>query len=224
MTSLGPRSHNYEINAMLRVSKYSEREIRQFFSNVFEVKQNRLNSDLHLTVYHARVPIPGLQVGSHTLDITVDTAETRFMVLVPGGENPHDDIDAGAHSVGIRLTKRNTAIPQIQKLREQIYRLESKAVIGNRKPTSAWTNCFGSRNYQPHIQLLRPWHKVCGTLDEIGKLFRNSVNRIEFDSFQVEARQRIDGQWIVGSAIKPRRVASQVITHQEAARLRNLLS
>ena len=143
MTSLGPRSHNYEINAMLRVSKYSEREIRQFFSNVFEVKQNRLNSDLHLTVYHARVPIPGLQVGSHTLDITVDTAETRFMVLVPGGENPHDDIDAGAHSVGIRLTKRNTAIPQIQKLREQIYRLESKAVIGNRKPTSAWTNCFG---------------------------------------------------------------------------------
>lgn len=207
---------------MLRVSADSERQIREFFSEIYGVKRNRLKSDLHLTVYHARRPIPGLQDRFQPLEITVDTAETRFMVLAPGGENPRDDIDAKAQSVGIRLTKRNTAIPQIQKLRAQIYRLESKAVVGTRKRTSAWTNSFGSRNYQPHIQVLRPWHKISAILEEIGEFFRDSVDRIEFDSFQVEARQRIDGRWITGSAIKPCRAVTQMVTHQEAVRLRKL--
>ena len=110
------------------------------------------------------------------------------MVLVPGAENPRDGIDSKIHSLGIRLTRRNTATPDIQKLKAQIYHLETKAVIGTRKRTSSSASSFGSRNYQPHIQLLRPWHKIDDTLTEIGNLFRNSVDEIEFDGFQIEAR------------------------------------
>ena len=222
MTTQGPRSHTYEINAMLRVSKESEDRIRAFFSESYGVRPTRLQSELHLTVYHGRRPLPGLQEEIRSVHIAINTAETRFMVLAPGGENPREEIDPRAHSVGIRLTKRNVAIPTIQKLRELIYRLETRAAIGNRKPSSAWTNCFGSRNYQPHVQLLRPWHKVDATLTELGLLFRNQIDRIEFDLFQVEERHRLDGQWVPGSPIELRRGSTPVISGEETVRLRKL--
>ena len=216
MTTLGPQTHNYEVNAMLRVSKTSEDLVRAFFSESYSVRQNRIQSNLHLTVYHGRRPLPGLYDNTQFVHITVNTAETRFMVLATGGENPRSDMDPRAHSVGIRLTKRNTAIPEIQKLRKQIYKLETKAVIGTRKPTTAWTNCFGSRNYQPHIQLLRPWHKIDANLTEIGSLFRTEIDQIEFDIFQIEVRHRVDGQWLVGSPIELRRNMTHEIPRQVA--------
>jgi hypothetical protein len=78
------------------------------------------------------------------------------MILAPGGENPRPELEPSQRSVGIRLAKRNHAIDKIQHLRARIYRLETPAVIGERKRTSAWTNCFEPRHYEPHIKLLRP--------------------------------------------------------------------
>ncbi len=222
MTTLGPRTHKYEINAMLRVCKESEDRIRTFFSESYGVKLNRLQSGLHLTVYHGRRPLPGLHEEARPLHIAANIDETRFMVLAPGGENPREEIDPRAHSVGIRLTRRNAAIPAIQELRERIYRLETRIDIGCRKPSTAWTNCFGSRNYQPHIQILRPWHKVDATLTELGLLFRTQIDRIEFDLFQVEERHRLDGKWISRSRIVPQRGSTPVISSEEAVRLRKL--
>ena len=224
MTTFGPRSHKYEINAMLRVSKRSEDRIRNFFSEHYSLKRGRFRSGLHLTVYHGRRPLPGIRPDTRPVHITASTTETRFMPLVPGGENPRDDLDAGVHSVGIRLTKRNPAIPEIQKLRERIYRLETKIVVGARKPTSAWTNCFGSRNYQPHIELLRRWHKVKATLTEIGSLFRTEIDHIVFDQFQVEERHRVGGEWADGSPIEPRRNTVLAIADLKASRLRQLFN
>ena len=119
-------------------------------------------------------------------------------------ENPRTQLDPQVLSVGIRLTRRNTAIPEIQKLREQVYRLETREVIGTRNRTTAWTNCFGSRHYQPHVQLLRPWHKVNATLAEVGDLFRTEVKEIEFDLFQIEARYRWMGSGVVGNMVEAR--------------------
>ena len=224
MTAFGPRSHKYEINAMLRVSKRSEDRIRNFFSEHYSLKRGRFRSGLHLTVYHGRRPLPGLQPETKPVHITACTYETRFMPLVPGGENPRDEIDARVHSVGVRLTKRNTAIPDIQKLRERIYQLETKIVVGARKPTTAWTNCFGSRNYQPHIELLRRWHKVKANLTDVGSLFRTEIGHIEFDQFQVEERHRVDGEWVVVSPVEPLRNTVQALTDVEASRLRQLFN
>ena len=198
MAPIGPRSHTYEVNAMLRVSSQSKKEIKDFFTETYNVKRNRINSDFHLTVNHARRNIPGLREGIRSVMITANISETRFMVLVPGGENPREGIDPRAHSVGIRLTRRNTAIPEIQDLRGQILQLEARVFLGRRNPTTAWTNSFGSRHYQPHIQLLRPWHKISDSLSEIGQLFRKRIGAIAFDSFQIEARHRVDGKWVAG--------------------------
>ena len=54
MKGVGPRSHNFEVNAMLRVSKTSEDLVRAFFVEMYGVRANRLQSGLHLTVYHER--------------------------------------------------------------------------------------------------------------------------------------------------------------------------
>ena len=222
MTTFGPRSHKYEINAMLRVSKRSEDRIRDFFTEHCNIKRGRLRSGLHLTVYHGRRSLPGLQPETKPAQITASTSETRFMPLVPGGENPRDEIDARVHSVGIRFTKRNPAIPEIQGLREQIYQLETKIVVGGRKPTTAWTNCFGSRNYQPHIELLRRWHKVNAKLTELGSLFRAEIGHIEFDQFQVEERHRVYGEWVVGSPDKSLWNTFPAFADREASRITQL--
>ena len=184
---------------MLRVARHSEDMISDFFSSSLGVRQSRISVDLHLTVYHSRRVIPRLNEHSRRVHISAETSETRFMVLVPGGENPREEIDPRHHPIGIRLTKRNAAIPSIQRLREEAYRLETPAVVGGRRPTTAWTNCFGSRNYQPHILLLRRWHKVGATLTELGLRFRNEIRSIEFDLFQIESRRRLDGHWVPGS-------------------------
>ena len=222
MTTFGPQSHKYEINAMLRVSKRSEDRIRNFFTEHYRVKRGRLRSGLHLTVYHGRRPLPGLQPDTQPVHITASLTETRFMPLAPGGENPRDDINVRVHPVGIRLTKRNPAIPEIQKLRERMYRLETKIVVGKRKPTTAWTNCFGSRKYQPHIEFLRRWHKTKASLTEIGSHFRTEISHIEFDQFQVEERHRVNGEWIVGGPVEPLRNTVLALTDVEASRLRQL--
>ena len=199
VTTVGPKNHKYEVNAMLRVAKASEDRIRTFFTKCFSIKANRVKSNFHLTVYHGRRPLPGLLDQVKAVQVTATTSETRLMVLAPGGENPRSGIDPRNSSVGIRLTKRNPAILEIQKLRERIYRLETRNVVGTRRRTTAWTNCFGSRNYQPHIQLLRPWHKLDATLTEAGSRFRSEIDQIDFDLFEIEIRLREDGQWVVAT-------------------------
>ena len=195
--STGPQSHTYEINAMLKVSKKCEQAIVDFLVGNYGVRPNRVQSNLHLTVYHGRRPLLGLLEGTFPVDISIDTRETRFMVLAPGGENPRSELDPGSISVGIRVTRRNRAIDDIQRLRESVYSHETPEIIGIRKPTTAWANCFGSRHYQPHIQLLRPWSKTRRDLTEIGRLFRSEIEQIELNEFQVESRTRIDGKWVV---------------------------
>ena len=197
MTTVGPRTHNYEVNAMLRVAETSAALIRAFFVEAYGVKPSRLASGLHLTIYHGRRPLPGINETSRPLRITANTAETRFMVLAPGGENPRDDLDPRSQSLGIRIMRRNPAITDIQSLRRAVYRLETDWVIRSRSRTTAWRNCFGSRHYQPHIQLLRPWHKISPPLTQVGARFRSEISEIHFDRFEIEFRHRVDGQWVV---------------------------
>ena len=128
---------------------------------------------------------PGLFPGSRPVRIVSDALETRLMVLAPGGENPRPELEPSRRSVGIRLTKRNHAVDQIQRLRASVYRLETPTVIGKRKPTSAWTNCFGARHYQPHIKLLRPGNGIERDLTKLGEIFRSDMEWIQFDRFEV---------------------------------------
>ena len=179
------KDYDYEVYALLWVSRQSTKIIRELLSHKCKIPVKAIERNFHLTVYHARRQLPGLTSYSHAVSIVADPLETRFMPLAPGGENPRPEIEPSKCSVGIRFTKRNQAIEAIQNLRADIFRFETKDVIGNRKPTSAWKSCFGARNYQPHIKLLHPGSGIDRNLKKLGEIFRSEINEIEFDRFQV---------------------------------------
>jgi hypothetical protein len=179
------KSYGYEVYALLSVSRKCEAILNDLLRRECEIPDYAIQRRLHLTVYHGRRPLPGLVPGIRSTQIHADAIETRFMVLALGGENPRPELEPARRSVGIRLTKRNRAINNIQILRESIYRLETPAVTGTRKPTSAWSNCFGARHYQPHIKLLKPGSEIDRDLTKLWEIFRSDMEWIEFDRFEV---------------------------------------
>ena len=179
------KNYDYEIYALLWVSRRSTKIIRDLLSCECKIPVKAIERKLHLTVYHGRRQLPGLTSYNRAVSIVADPLETRFMVLAPGGENPRPELEPSKCSVGIRLTRRNQAVEGIQNLRADVFRFETKDVIGNRKPTSAWKSCFGARNYQPHIKLLRPGSEIDHNLTKLGEIFRSKIDEIEFDRFQV---------------------------------------
>ena len=184
------RTHNYEVYATLWVTRTCEDRIARLLFDKCGIRQGAIQRGLHLTVYYARRPLPGVVEENQPVHINANVDETRFMVLAPGGENPRPDLEPSRHSVAIRLTKRNQAITEIQRLRKSVYQLETSKVVGNRAATTAWTNCFGSRHYQPHIKLLRPGSRIKHDLAEIGRIFRSELEQIEFDQFRIQFRDK----------------------------------
>ena len=180
---------NPEVYALLWVARRDEHRISDFF-NSWGIPEESIQRGMHLTVYYARRVLPGLSPHklSRKVEIGADAAETRFMVLAPGGENPRPELDPARRSVGIRFTKRNKAISQIQGLRTEMRLFETPSVLGRRKPSTRWSSCFGARTYQPHIKLLRPGNEVDFDLTTLGKAFRMAFTTIEFCRFSVEVR------------------------------------
>ena len=185
------RSASYpEVYALLWVTRRDENRLADFFAS-WGISEAAIQRGMHLTVYYARRVLPGLRPSklSRTVEIEVDIAETRFMVLAPGGENPRPELDPPRRSVGVRLTKRNKAITQIQALRSEMRLLETPAVVGGRKPSTQWRSSFGARMYQPHIKLLRPGSEVDRDLTKLGEAFRMAFTTIEFGKFTIKERR-----------------------------------
>lgn len=175
------------VYALLWLTRESELQIADFLLSQ-GIDATSIPRGMHLTVYHARCFLPGLRLGRRRVAIMADVVETRLMVMAPGGERPRADIDPRRQSIGIRLTKRNQAIEEIQALRQQIYCLETPEVLGRRKPTTAWTNAFGARGYQPHIKITGPCSGVSHDLSLIGEALRATLQTIKFDAFEVRYR------------------------------------
>ena len=184
------RIHEYEVYAILWGTRTCEERIARFLLDKCDIPQGAIQRGLHLTVYYARRPLPGLVEESQRVHINANVDETRFMVLAPGGENPRPDLEPSRCSVAIRLTRRNQAIAEIQRLRKSVYRLETNEVVGNRTATTTWRNCFGARHYQPHIKLLRPGSEIKRDLADIGTIFRSEIEQIEFGKFQIRFRDK----------------------------------
>lgn len=185
-----PNMHEHEVYALLWVTRACEARIRDLLVERCQIPEDAVQRDLHLTVYHARRRLPGVTPISTPVRVFVNTAETRFMVLAPGGENPRPGLIPGHRSVGIRLTKRNLAIEGIQSLRRSVYRFETPSILGRRHPTTDWRSAFGARHYQPHVKLLKPGSRIGDDLTILGRAFREELERIEFGRFEIRLRSR----------------------------------
>ena len=109
------------------------------------------------------------------------------MVLVPGGENPRHGIVPSRHSLALRLTRRNVAVPEIQALRADLTKMETLGVLGSRGPSSPSKSAFGARSYQPHIKICLPANGAPQDLSALGSRLRADLDLLRFDSYEVRA-------------------------------------
>lgn len=149
---------------------------------------NAIETRFHLTVYHARRIIPGLKPFRRHVSIRCDVAETRTMVLVPGGENPRPGVFPSHQSLALRLTRRNAAIPEIHKLRDELTAMETPMILGTRHSSTRNRNAFGARAYQPHIKICKPGNQAPEDLRIIGNHIRQELGFLDFDRYEVRIR------------------------------------
>jgi hypothetical protein len=163
----------------------SERDVRDFFVSKLKLREEFVESKLHLTVYHSRRKLPGLASYIERATVEVEPEYWRFMAMAPGGENPRPDIDVARKRVGIRVQRKSPAYREILNPRSRFYPLEAPVVSGRRPPTGERKSAFGARAYQPHVALLRAGSGIDPDLSRAGELFRSCVPTVHFDRLVV---------------------------------------
>jgi hypothetical protein len=181
-----PKRHAAEVWAQLFLSREDCSRIRDFFLSEFGIKPRYVIRNMHITVYHARRPMPGLAPVSEPASVVLAASETRFMVMAPGGENPRPELDPGKRKVGIRVHRKSSALPSILGYRDRLLGHETEGVLGRRSPSTHRTNAFGARHFQPHMAILRAGSGVDRDLRTIGVPFRRALGNLTFDRFAIE--------------------------------------
>ena len=136
--------------------------------------------------------MPGIQSVSEAADVVLAAAETRFMVMAPGGENPRLELDPGRRKVGVRVHRQSKSLSEILAFRDRLLRHETKRVLGNRSPSNRKSNAFGARHFQPHMAVLRAGSGVDRDLTLLGVPFRETLGNLTFDKFVIDVVSRDD--------------------------------
>jgi len=181
--------NQYEVWAQFYVSRNCVDEIHSFFRREYRIAPEFLISNLHLTIYHSRRPMFSLSEIIQNCNLSIDTMDTRFMVLVPGGENPRPEIVPRNQKIGVRIKKNSEFRTVIDEYRKSLLIHENQQVLGKRNPSTRVKNAFGARNFQPHISILKSGNGVITDLTEIGNNFRDFVPEIKFDKFIIHKKK-----------------------------------
>ena len=175
-----------EVWAQLWVNSSDCSRLRDLLVTEKLVKPSSIIPKMHLTVYHCRRPMPGLAPLTEEAHVVVPTAETRFMVLAPGGENPRPELEPHRCKVGIRIKKTSTSRVEIQEYRKRLLAHESPNVLGGRPPSTMTNSAFGARNFQPHIALVRSGSRLERDLTKIGAVLRANIDHLILDRFTID--------------------------------------
>lgn len=123
--------HLNTVWAFLYASEESAEKVRAFFLEEGFFSKH-LNKDLHLTVYHARRRLVGLESCEEKCNLVIYSNDLRFMIMAPGGENPRPQLHPKNSFVGVRLRRTSDATAYIRNLRGRFYLLETDKVLNGR--------------------------------------------------------------------------------------------
>ncbi len=180
---------NTTVWAQLELCPGDCERVTDFLCSTLGIRRSSVMRYFHLTVYHARRPLQGLDAVTESAAVWLPASETRFMVMAPGGENPRADLIPSRRKVGIRVHRQSVAMPEIQEYRERLLRFETDSVLGRRAPSTQRRNAFGARNFQPHMTLLLAGSGINSDLTEAGEKFRSEFDELLFDRFSVKIYQ-----------------------------------
>ena len=187
------KKHTTEIWAQLFLSENDCLRIRAFLISEFGLKPRCIVRNMHITLYHARRPVPGIVSVTEPASVILPANETRFMVMSPGGENPRPELNPSKRKVGIRVHKQSSAMPAILKFRDRLLSYETERVLGMRRPSTHKKNAFGARHFQPHMTILRAGSNIDRNLNRIGVPFREVLGDLLFDRFVIDIASRDNG-------------------------------
>jgi hypothetical protein len=175
-----------EVWAQLVLSAKDSHRIREFLMRQCGIKSHRIVESMHLTVYYARRPMPGVISIAEPAHVVVSASDTRFMVMAPGGENPRPALEPAKRKVGLRVQRQSSAMPEIMAYRQRLFSHESIAVLGRRRPSNHRRNAFGARHFQAHVSLLKPGSGIDRDLTKLGSPFRDYIGDLVFDKLIVD--------------------------------------
>lgn len=180
-----------EVWGQLLLSEHDRIRVQDFFHNEIGINTKFIVKNMHISVYYARRKIPNLEEICEEVSIDIPAQDFRFMVMVPGGENAREDIEPAQHKIGLRIHKASHVNTHIQEYRNRLIQLETKRVLGDRKPSTKSFSAFGSRHFQPHMTVLRSGNGIDRDLKIIGDKFRETMGVLNFNKFVISESQKI---------------------------------
>lgn len=183
-----------EVWAQLVLREADALRIQDFFLNQIGIKRRCILRGMHITVYHCRRPMPNLEATCEPASVIIPAQDMRFMVMAPGGENPHPSLEPAMRKIGVRVHKSSKATSQIREYRNRLIIHETPKVLGSRARSTNFKNAFGARHFQPHMSVLYAGNGVDRDLTIIGDKFRDSIGDLVFDEFVIDiVRKAADG-------------------------------
>lgn len=185
------RKDRTDIWAQLNLSQHDQEKIRSFFTEEVGINASFLLSNMHITVYHSRRPMPGVSDIKEDARVIIPAEDFRFMVMAPGGENHRAELDPGRRKVGVRIHRQSAATPEIHSYRERLTSYETSQILGGRMSSNKARSAFGARSFQPHMSLLRAGSGIDRDLKPIGAAFRQTLGNLTFDSFSIKVVRKV---------------------------------
>jgi hypothetical protein len=173
----------------MMLDQSSQERVAEFFMRNVSIKKNGIKKKMHLSIYHARRPLLGIQNQEKEISVRIHSRDLRFMVMVPGGENKRPDVDPETSPIGLRVNRQSDAMDKILELRRQFLEFETPKVLGQRKRSTARRNAFGARHFQPHITVLWRGRELGSDLSPAGAKLRSMVEAIHFDRLVVDCKE-----------------------------------
>ena len=180
-----PPSPETHLRVELMLTAKCRDEIQSFFKKEYHCLSEAIFHHMHLTVYHCEAPMPHADLGSFETDIAIPMAETRFMVMAPGGENAKSHLEPNRCKIGIRIKQRGGALYGIQDIRQRFCALETEELLQGRNQSTNTRSAFGAKSFQPHVTMLRQKNGIQRDLKPIGEHFRNTIKELRFDRLVV---------------------------------------
>ena len=113
--------------------------------------------------------------------ISLNSAKTRFMILVQGGDNPDRGKGTDEGKLGLRFQNCD-ARNKMRELRAEFLSLGTPVapIVRGRKPGA-------KASYKPHLAILSPGAVETDEIRKFGEDFRAAIRSLSFDRISVRA-------------------------------------
>jgi hypothetical protein len=175
-----------EVWAQLILCDKDRARVHEFLSTGFGIIPRSIAHTFHITLYRGRGSTLGQRRRDEAVEIVIAAAQTRFMVLTPGGEEARAGIEPGEKKVGVRIQKSAECYDQLCILRGRFVALEQEYLAAGANRNTVTRNAYGPIEFKPHMLIVREGNGLGRDLRPIGEAFRSQIGDLRFDTLRID--------------------------------------